>query len=78
MSRAGGCVCTVSGWAGLVVGETYLAPSYWCSMQRFRKLSLWSSCRAGLSHFLCDLRNKAKALPLVKTLILIVCEGHED
>lgn len=43
---------------------TYLAASYLCCMVRALNSILCSSCRGGFSHLRCDLRNRAKALPL--------------
>lgn len=43
---------------------SYLAASYLCSTQFDLKPSRCSSCNGGFSHFRCDLRKRAKALPL--------------
>lgn len=43
---------------------SYLVASYLCSIQFDLKPSRCSSCNGGFSHFRCDLRKRAKALPL--------------
>lgn len=46
------------------VEETDLAGSYLCSAASALNWFLCSSCKGGFSHFRCDLRKSAKALPL--------------
>jgi hypothetical protein len=41
-----------------------LMESYLCSTHKALNCTRCSSCNGGFSHFRCDLRNKAKALPL--------------